>query len=106
MADDTANMPSDNPTDADKGGDKLTKVHAEAIKRLNETWAVEVTNVTNGREDQRFYAGDQWDEASRRARGTTRPMLTINRLKAFVRQLTGDVRQNPPAIKVLPAKGK
>lgn len=99
---------ADEPPVADKPvkGGENAKVHAEALKRLNETWSVEAQNVANGREDQRFYAGDQWDEASRRARGTTRPMLTINRLPAFVRQLTGDVRQNPPAIKVLPAKGE
>ncbi|MBS0219148.1 MAG: hypothetical protein JSR91_00250 [Proteobacteria bacterium] len=75
------------------------------MKRADEAWVFEADNVTRGREDQRFYAGDQWDEASKKARGTSRPMLTVNRLPTFVRQLTGDVRQNPPAVKVLPAKG-
>src|SRR5262245_7970038 len=63
-------------------------------------------NIRKGREDQKFYAGDQWDEAAKKARGTDRPMLTVNRLGTFVRQVTGDLRQNPPATKVLPSGGQ
>lgn len=84
----------------------LAEVHATALKRADEAWTFERTNVSEGREDQKFYAGDQWDEAAKKARGTDRPMLTVNRLGTFVRQVTGDIRQNTPAIKVLPARGK
>ena len=80
-------------------------IHAEAVKRAEEGWLFERDNIVNGREDQKFYAGDQWDDAAKKARGTNRPMLTINRLGTFVRQVTGDIRQNTPAIKVLPARG-
>lgn len=85
---------------------ELKAIHEQAIKRSDEAWSFERENVREGREDQRFYAGDQWDEAAKRARGLDRPMLTINRLGTFVRQVTGDIRQNTPAIKVMPAGGR
>ena len=47
--------------------------------------------------------GQQWEEtdiASRDADG--RPMLTVNRMPAFIRQVVNDARQNKPSIKVHP----
>lgn len=85
---------------------ELKKVHAQALQRADEAFVFERDNIREGREDQRFYAGDQWDEAAKKARGTDRPMLTVNRLGTFVRQVTGDLRQNTPAIKVLPSGGQ
>lgn len=57
--------------------------------------------------DLLFYSGgdNQWDEKSlqeRRAAG--RPVLTTNKLPQFVHQVTGQVRQNKPAIKVRPTE--
>lgn len=54
-------------------------------------------------EDRRFYKGGkhQWDAAALRQR-QGRPSLTINRLPQFVKQVTGEMRQNRPAIRVLP----
>lgn len=57
--------------------------------------------------DLLFYSGgdNQWDEKSlqeRRAAG--RPVLTTNKLPQFVHQVTGQVRQNKPAVKVRPAE--
>lgn len=58
-------------------------------------------------EDLRFMAGDQWPEELRRERKEDgRPFLTINRMPQFVRQVTNDIRQNKPAIKVRPADDK
>lgn len=88
-----------------KQTDALKEVHERALRRADEAWVFERENVRQGREDQQFYAGDQWDEAAKKARGTERPMLTVNRMGTFVRQITGDLRQNTPAIKVLPAGG-
>lgn len=87
------------------GKTDLEEIHRHALQRADEAWVFERDNIREGREDQRFYAGDQWDEAAKRARGTDRPMLTVNRMGTFVRQVTGDLRQNTPAIKVLPARG-
>ncbi len=84
----------------------LKKIHEEALKRADEAWGFERENVRKGREDQKFYAGDQWDENAKKWRGPDRPMLTVNRLGTFVRQVTGDLRQNPPATAVLPSGGK
>lgn len=58
-------------------------------------------NREAGLEDLEFLAGEQWPEEIREERqGDGRPVLTINRMPQFVRQVTGDVRQNRPAIKV------
>ncbi|KKL17337.1 hypothetical protein LCGC14_2486570, partial [marine sediment metagenome] len=47
--------------------------------------------------------GDQWPEEIRRERNEDgRPILTINRMPAFVDQVVNDIRQNRPSIKVRP----
>lgn len=58
-------------------------------------------------EDAKFYKGgrEQWDEAAITARAG-RPMVTINRLPQFVKQITGEMRQNKPAIRTLPVDEK
>jgi hypothetical protein len=46
---------------------------------------------------------DQWPEQVKRIRDQDgRPMLTINKLKAFIKQVVNDARQNKPSIKVHP----
>lgn len=55
-------------------------------------------------EDLKFYSGEQWPEQVRRDREIQdRPVLTVNRIPGFVRQVTNDQRQNRPAVKVRPA---
>jgi len=52
-------------------------------------------------DDLRFLAGDQWPQPVEQTRLLDgRPCLTINRLPQFLRQITNDVRQNPPGLKV------
>lgn len=47
--------------------------------------------------------GEQWpDKIKQQREREGRPCLTINRLPAFIRQVTNDARQNKPAIKVHP----
>jgi len=58
-------------------------------------------------EDLKFRAGDQWPQAilnSRKLR--KRPVLTINKIPQFVRQIANEMRQNRPAINVLPVDDK
>jgi hypothetical protein len=61
-------------------------------------------NRDRDQEQRRFYRGkkaDQWDQGDltkRRGRIT----VTVNRCPQFVKQITGEMRQNKPAIKVLP----
>jgi hypothetical protein len=78
-----------------------------ALAHADEAWKQEFDNVSSGRDCQRFYVGGeaQWDsEALAQRRRANRPALTMNRGPGFVRQLTGEVMQNPPGIKVLPSK--
>jgi hypothetical protein len=46
--------------------------------------------------------GEQWPEQIRTLRGADRPMLVINKMPAFIRQVVNDARQNKPSIKVHP----
>lgn len=55
-------------------------------------------------EDLDFRIGAQWPaEIVMERDRDNRPCLTINRMPQFVRQVTGDIRQNTPAIKMRPA---
>lgn len=57
-------------------------------------------------DDLRFRAGDQWPEGVKQERAADeRPCLTVNKMPQFVRQVTGDIRLNKPAIKVKPVSG-
>ena len=94
-------------TRGDSTKPKDPDLHKRAMDHADEAWKQEFENIDTGRDCQRFYAGGmaQWDpEAAERRKAANRPVLTMNRIPGFVRQLTGEVRQNPPSIKVLPAK--
>ena len=57
-------------------------------------------------EDLRFLVGDQWDDLVRQRREAARkPVLTVNRLPAFVAQIVGNRRLNETDIKILPDNG-
>lgn len=57
-------------------------------------------------EDMRFAVGFQWDDQTRQRRENARkPVLTINRIPAFVAQVTGSRRLNETTIKVIPDNG-
>ena len=60
-------------------------------------------NREAGIEDAKFVSGDQWDEGVRQRRTRAKkPVLTINRLPAFVGQIVGNRRMNETQVKVLP----
>lgn len=57
-------------------------------------------------EDLKFMVGDQWDVAVRaRREAAFKPVLTINRLPAFVAQVLGSRRLNETEMKVRPDNG-
>lgn len=64
----------------------------------------EAENRREALDDLRFARlGEQWPEKVRRERELEgRPVLTINRLPAFIRQVVNDARQNKPAIAAHP----
>ena len=57
-------------------------------------------------EDLRFMVGDHWDDMTRQRRESARkPVLTVNRLPAFVAQVLGSRRLNETDIKIAPDNG-
>ena len=76
-------------------------------EKLQHAWEYDRDNRREAAIDLQFLAGDQWPEQVRIERERDkRPMLTINRLPQFVRQVTNDVRQADVAIKTSPVDGK
>lgn len=63
-------------------------------------------NTDAGLDDLQFLVGNQWDDATRARRMAARkPVLTVNRLPAFLAQVIGARRMNETTIKVLPDNG-
>lgn len=79
----------------------------EVRDNIDRAWQFERDNRRDAAMDLAFLAGDQWPDSVRRDReGANRPMLTINRLPQFVRQVTNDIRQSDLAIKAAPVDDK
>lgn len=75
----------------------------EAAENIQNSYDHDRDNREEAARDLTFLAGDQWPDSVRREReAARRPMLTINRLPQFVRQITNDIRQSDIAIKVVP----
>lgn len=82
----------------------------DIVQEAREAWQAaqdaEARNLEEMRLDLKFLAGEQWDEALARQRiADGKPVFTINRLPQYVRQVTGDIRLNPPGIKVRAVDG-
>lgn len=77
---------------------------AEAREAFDRAVEHESENRESYIEDMRFARlGEQWPEAIRRQREREgRPVMTINRMPSFIRQVVNDARQNKPSIKVHP----
>ncbi len=94
MDNDTDNTPENSDADILQDAKDALKRAMDAESRNRNAWL----------EDVRFARlGEQWPDAIRRQRELQgRPCLTINRLPAFIRQVTNGARQNKPAIKCHP----
>lgn len=80
----------------------------QAMEDYEAAYAFQRGNIDEANEDLRFRRGrkeDQWDAAALAVRGD-RPCLTINAIPQFIRQVTGDMRQMRPAIKVNPVDSR
>lgn len=77
----------------------------EVRENIEEAYNYERDNRVEAEIDLQFLAGDQWPEAVKAARGTTRPMLTINQLPQFVHLVTNPTREADIAIKAIPVGG-
>jgi hypothetical protein len=75
----------------------------ESRERFENVYDHEKDDRIDQLDDLKFKAGEQWPENIARKRDQDkRPMITIDRTSGAVRQVTGDVRLNTPAIKVSP----
>lgn len=80
--------------------------HKEALERIEEDYRSDRDNRDDGLSDLKFLAGDQWNptvKAMREAAGL--PVLTVNRMGQFTRQVSGNLRQSYPAIIPVPVDG-
>lgn len=84
---------------------EATAILKEARARFKLAVEAERENRAAALDDLRFIAGEQWDDAAKKARGQ-RPCLTINRMPSFVRQVVNEQRKTRPAIDVIPADGQ
>lgn len=77
--------------------------HCDIIELFEADWEADRDNRDAAYDDLRNLAGEQWDDQAKAERTMSRrPMVTVNRLGQFVRQVTGDMRLNPTSIAVLP----
>jgi hypothetical protein len=75
-----------------------------AKKRFNRVCSAEQEYRNKALEDLRFLGGQQWSENVRAERESQdRPLLTINKLRRYVTQLTNDQRMSRPEIRIHPA---
>jgi len=99
---------TDKPEDARKrkaGDDEILR---QALEDYEAAYEFQRTNIDEANEDLRFRRGrkeDQWDQAALDVRAD-RPCLVINTIPQFIRQVTGDMRQMRPAIKVNPVDSR
>lgn len=88
------------------GYDNESEFLDEMRRRYEWGYAFNEHNIIAGKEDAKFTVGNQWDpvvEARRKAQ--KKPVLTFNRLVAFMAQLVGNRLMNETEIRVYPDKG-
>lgn len=91
------------PKGKEKDEAKKQELLARMRKRFDRCISAEKDNRTDALDDIKFKAGDQWPAGTRAEReAERRPILTINKMKTFVHQVTNDQRQNRPAINISP----
>jgi hypothetical protein len=90
-------------TDKDAAGGNLTVSQALAMYEYYKSYWSE--NYKEANIDLKMIAGDprtHWGEAYNPRREAKKLTLVINELPQFIHQVTNDIRQNVPSIKVLP----
>lgn len=85
----------------------MAEEHKEVIERMTEFWEADRDNRKDALDDQKFRAGDQWEDGVRKQRERDgRPVLTVNRMGQFVKRVSGSLRQSHPAIQPVPVDGQ
>lgn len=83
---------------------------AEFLEHARKEFSADVDadkdNTDAAIEDSEFAVGKQWDDAiEQRRTANHKPVITINRLPAFIAQIVGNRRLNETVIKILPENG-
>ncbi len=88
--------------------DDRKEILEKALEKFKQCEDNEKDNRTNMLEDLEFgRMGKQWEERDSELRAREgRPMLTINRMPTFIRQIVNDARLNKPSIKCHPVDDK
>jgi len=94
-------MVDEEKTLSEKESEEILEEALERFEQSQEAWE---ENQRRYEDDVKFARmGEQWDDDdAERRKQDGRPMITINRLPSFIRQVSNDARQNKPQIKVLP----
>jgi hypothetical protein len=88
------------PSKPSKKSEDIVKMARDCIEQ---SFDADKVNREEAAQDLNFLAGNQWPDAVKTERELAgRPMITVNRLPQFVRQITNDIRQADIAIKVRP----
>ena len=91
------------PVKKKMGTQEEEKFLKDCREKIDSAYQFERENRREASMDLSFVAGFQWPESIRKERQAAgRPILTINRLPQFIRQVTNDIRQSDLAIKVSP----
>lgn len=89
------------PTEDEESGINLTEIS----KNFNASYTQFQSHMERAEEDIKFVHGRQWSEQDQAMREQQRrPVITINKLRQPIDQITGSFRQNLPRIKVVPQK--
>lgn len=91
-----------------KSKEKDADILKQALEDYDSAYEFQRANIDEANEDLRFRRGrreDQWDQEALKVR-KGRPCLTINTIPQFIRQVTGDMRQMRPSIKVNPVDSR
>ena len=73
----------------------------DALRRMDDAYSADMGNRDEAADDLRFITGDQWpDEVRSERESEDKPCFTINGLSQFVRQVTGQIRDMNPAVRV------
>ena len=84
--------------------DEQDNILRQARERFERAAEADRENAEEAHDDLKFLVGEQWPEDIKREREADgRPVITIPRLGQFIRQVTGDIRINSPAIRVRPS---
>lgn len=87
--------------DSKAAGVKITV--GEIVELYDGDAEADSENRTEALQDLKFRAGEQWPSAIIQEReADNRPVVTINKTGQFIRQVTGDLRKNPPAVRIRP----